>query len=67
VVCSDAQSFETLYLDHLSNLPHVQTLTSQLAMKIVTRTPCCRSTDDDERQHLHRGQIGAPWGACTLG
>lgn len=38
VVCSDAHSFETLYIDHLANLPHVHTLTSQLAMKIVKRT-----------------------------
>jgi len=38
VVCSDAEGFETLYIDQLANLPHVQTLTSQLAMKVVKRT-----------------------------
>jgi DNA-binding Lrp family transcriptional regulator len=38
VVCPDATGFETLYIDHLANLPHVQTLTSQLAMKIVKRS-----------------------------
>lgn len=38
VVCSDAHSFEALYIDHLANLPHVNTLTSQLAMKIIKRT-----------------------------
>jgi DNA-binding Lrp family transcriptional regulator len=38
VVCSDAHSFEALYIDHLANLPHVDTLTSQLAMKIIKRT-----------------------------
>jgi DNA-binding Lrp family transcriptional regulator len=31
----DADSFENLYMDHLSALPHIQTLTSQLAMKTV--------------------------------
>ncbi len=38
VVCPDAAGFETLYIDHLANLPHVQTLTSQLAMKVVKRS-----------------------------
>lgn len=38
IVCPDAAGFETLYIDQLANLPHVQTLTSQLAMKIVKRT-----------------------------
>lgn len=38
VVCADAESFESLYIDHLAKLPHVQTLTSQLAMKVVKRT-----------------------------
>ena len=31
-------TFELLYIDHLARLPHVQTLTSQLAMKSVKRT-----------------------------
>ncbi|MCU1393551.1 MAG: putative AsnC family transcriptional regulator [Ilumatobacteraceae bacterium] len=34
---TDAASFESLYMDHLASLPHVQTLTSQLAMKTVKR------------------------------
>jgi Lrp/AsnC family leucine-responsive transcriptional regulator len=34
---ADAESFEALYMDHLASLPHVQTLTSQLAMKTVKR------------------------------
>ncbi|MEM9134917.1 MAG: Lrp/AsnC family transcriptional regulator [Actinomycetota bacterium] len=38
VVCADAESFESLYIDHLAKLPHVQTLTSQLAMKVIKRT-----------------------------
>ena len=38
VVTSDADHFESLYIDVLANLPHVQKLTSQLAMKIVKRT-----------------------------
>lgn len=38
VVCADASGFESLYMDELANLPHVQTLTSQLAMKTVKRT-----------------------------
>lgn len=38
VVTADADSFESLYIDRLASLPHVQTLTSQLAMKIVKRT-----------------------------
>lgn len=38
VVTADAAAFETLYIDRLALLPHVQTLTSQLAMKVVKRT-----------------------------
>jgi DNA-binding Lrp family transcriptional regulator len=38
IVTADADAFEALYIDVLANLPHVQTLTSQLAMKIVKRT-----------------------------
>lgn len=38
VVTGDAESFEALYIDVLASLPHVQTLTSQLAMKVVKRT-----------------------------
>jgi DNA-binding Lrp family transcriptional regulator len=37
VVCADPAGFETLYIDRLANLPHVQSLTSQLAMKVVKR------------------------------
>ena len=37
VATTDAASFETLYMDHLARLPHVQILTSQLAMKTVKR------------------------------
>jgi hypothetical protein len=33
-----AASFEALYIDRLASLPYVQTLTSQMAMKIVKRT-----------------------------
>ena len=39
VATADANSFEALYMDHLARLPHVQTLTSQLAMKTVKRRP----------------------------
>lgn len=38
VVTADADHFESLYIDVLANLPHVQKLTSQLAMKIIKRT-----------------------------
>lgn len=38
IATTDAESFEALYMDHLARLPHVQTLTSQLAMKTVKRT-----------------------------
>ena len=38
VVTADPASFETLYIERLARLPHVQTLTSQLAMKVVKRT-----------------------------
>ena len=38
VVTTDAESFEGLYIDVLASLPHVQKLTSQLAMKVVKRT-----------------------------
>lgn len=39
IATRDADSFEALYIDQLAGLPHVQTLTSQLAMKVVKRTP----------------------------
>ncbi len=38
IVTADADAFESLYIDTLASLPHVQTLTSQLAMKTVKRT-----------------------------
>jgi DNA-binding Lrp family transcriptional regulator len=38
VVTRDAGDFERLYFDHLARLPHVQVLTSQLAMKAVKRS-----------------------------
>ncbi|RMH72675.1 MAG: Lrp/AsnC family transcriptional regulator [Actinomyces sp.] len=38
VVAADAEAFERLYMEVLARLPHVQKLTSQLAMKIVKRT-----------------------------
>jgi DNA-binding Lrp family transcriptional regulator len=38
IVAADADAFEALYMDVLATLPHVQTLTSQLAMKVVKRT-----------------------------
>ncbi|MEM9200955.1 MAG: Lrp/AsnC family transcriptional regulator [Actinomycetota bacterium] len=38
VVAADADAFEALYMDVLARLPHVQTLTSQLAMKVVKRS-----------------------------
>lgn len=38
VVTTDHASFEALYIDVLAGLPAVQTLTSQLAMKVVKRT-----------------------------
>ena len=38
VVTADADTFESLYMDRLAVLPRVQTLTSQLAMKVVKRT-----------------------------
>jgi DNA-binding Lrp family transcriptional regulator len=37
VATRDPATFEQLYFDHLARLPHVQTLTSQLAMKSVKR------------------------------
>jgi Lrp/AsnC family transcriptional regulator, leucine-responsive regulatory protein len=38
IATTNADSFEALYMDHLASLPHVQTLTSQLAMKTVKRS-----------------------------
>lgn len=38
IVTADADSFESLYIDTLAALPHVQTLTSQVAMKVVKRS-----------------------------
>ncbi len=38
IVAADADSFENLYFDVLAELPNVQTLTSQIAMKVVKRT-----------------------------
>jgi len=38
IVTADAEAFETLYFDTLAALPHVQTLTSQVAMKVVKRS-----------------------------
>lgn len=38
VVAADHAAFESLYIDQLAGLPGVQTLTSQLAMKVVKRT-----------------------------
>ncbi|MFN8022139.1 MAG: Lrp/AsnC family transcriptional regulator [Acidimicrobiales bacterium] len=38
VVAADAEAFEAVYIDHLAELPHVKTLTSQSAMKVVKRT-----------------------------
>jgi Lrp/AsnC family transcriptional regulator, leucine-responsive regulatory protein len=38
VVARDPDAFEQLYFDELARLPHVQTLTSQLAMKAIKRT-----------------------------
>ena len=37
IATTDAETFEALYMDHLARLPHVQTLTSQLAMKTLKR------------------------------
>lgn len=38
IATADAETFEALYFDVLAGLPHVQTLTSQIAMKVVKRT-----------------------------
>ena len=38
IVTAGPESFEVLYMDVLAGLPHVKTLTSQLAMKAVKRT-----------------------------
>jgi DNA-binding Lrp family transcriptional regulator len=38
ILAADPDAFEALYIDRLAGLPHVQTLTSQLAMKVVKRT-----------------------------
>jgi Lrp/AsnC family transcriptional regulator, leucine-responsive regulatory protein len=37
IATTNADSFEALYMDHLASLPHVHTMTSQLAMKTVKR------------------------------
>lgn len=47
VVTRDPATFEQLYFDHLAQLPHVQTLTSQLAMKSVKRTSSLPLTGTD--------------------
>lgn len=38
IVTAGPESFEALYMDVLAALPHVKTLTSQLAMKAIKRT-----------------------------
>ncbi len=38
IATPDAMAFEALYIDVLAGLPHVQTLTSQVAMKTVKRS-----------------------------
>lgn len=38
IVSANATEFESLYIDRLAALPYVQTLTSQLAMKVIKRT-----------------------------
>ncbi len=38
IVTADSEAFEALYIDTLAALPHVQTLTSQVAMKVVKRS-----------------------------
>ncbi|MEM7337289.1 MAG: Lrp/AsnC family transcriptional regulator [Actinomycetota bacterium] len=38
VATADPDRFEALYIDVLASLPHVQTLTSQLAMKVIKRS-----------------------------
>ena len=38
VVTAGPDTFEALYIDRLAGLPFVQTLTSQLAMKVVKRS-----------------------------
>jgi DNA-binding Lrp family transcriptional regulator len=38
IVTRDADAFESLYIDTLAALPNVQTLTSQVAMKVVKRS-----------------------------
>jgi DNA-binding Lrp family transcriptional regulator len=38
IVSSGPDAFESLYIDRLAGLPFVQTLTSQLAMKVVKRS-----------------------------
>jgi DNA-binding Lrp family transcriptional regulator len=38
IVTADADAFESLYIDTLTALPNVQTLTSQVAMKVVKRS-----------------------------
>jgi len=38
IVSANPDDFEGLYIDRLAGLPYVQTLTSQLAMKVVKRT-----------------------------
>ena len=38
IVTADAPAFEALYIDTLAALPHIQNLTSQVAMKVVKRS-----------------------------
>jgi Lrp/AsnC family transcriptional regulator, leucine-responsive regulatory protein len=38
IVSANSTEFEALYIDELAALPFVQTLTSQLAMKVIKRT-----------------------------
>lgn len=38
IVTASAESFETLYIETLASLPHVQKLTSQIPMKVIKRT-----------------------------
>jgi DNA-binding Lrp family transcriptional regulator len=51
IVSRDAHAFEELYMDVLAALPHVQKLTSQLAMKIVKRTHALPITTNSSIAH----------------
>lgn len=58
IATADAETFEALYMDHLAGLPHVQTLTSQLAMKTVKRSHAAPALPEQVNQRFVQSTSG---------